>query len=132
MKPKTIGVIATIAIVTNILWIILMIAMEGDAPIFNTVADRISFIEAKAFLYRISYINAAFLTVIGTLFMTSLYLYSKKKYEFWSTIAFVFVPIYAVLNLFSYLSQIIIVPPLLALYSTPETKVLARLLHLKK
>ncbi len=125
MKPKIIGIIASVAIVTDLLWIFLMVSMEGDAPVFNSITERIGFVESKAMLYRISYINAAFLTIVGTVFMTSLYLHAKKKSEFWATVAFVFVPIYGSLNLFAYLSQVIVVPPLLDFYHILESKEIA-------
>lgn len=125
MKPKTIGIIAAIAIITDLLWILLMVAMEANAPVFNSLAERINYIESKATLYNVSYINAAFLTIIGTLFMTSLYIQSKRMNEFWATIAFVFVPIYGLLNLFSYLSQVFIVPQLLILFRSVESREIA-------
>ncbi len=128
MKPKTIGVILAISILANILWIILMFLTEGNAPVFNNVAERINFIESKAILYRVSYINAAFLTLIGIFFYTSLYIYSKEKSKFWPTIALVFIPIYGLLNLFSYLSQVIMVPPLIHLYNIPKSKEIASII----
>jgi hypothetical protein len=128
MNQKTIGIISSIAILTNIIWILLMMLMEGNAPVFKTLGERISFIESKAILYKLSYLNAALLTVIGILFMTSLYIYSRKKNEFWPTIALVFIPIYGILNLFSYLSQVFIVPALLNLYKLPESKEISSIL----
>jgi hypothetical protein len=128
MNKKTIGIISSIAIITNIIWIILMIAMEGNAPVFNSLAERISFIESKVILFKLSYLNAALLTIMGISFMTALFIYSKEKHIFWSTIAFVFIPVYGVLNLFSYLSQVMIIPPLINSYNQPGTRDIASVL----
>jgi hypothetical protein len=60
--------------------------------------------------------------------MGGLYVYCQVIAPEWSRIALVFVPVYGILNLFAYLSQITLVPALVEATFDPELAATARLL----
>ena len=75
-----------------------------------------------------AYANVTVLTLAVTMLMAGLYVYCKPVEPFWSVLAVVFVPVYCVLNLVAYFSQITVVPRLLELAQNPETGAMAEFL----
>ena len=128
MKNKHIGLLALSVFLTTIIWIILIIISESTTSSSETIEDKIAMIQSEQDLYRLAYLNAGLLTFLNIMFMSALYLYCKKTDNFWSTLSFAFVPIYGITNLFSYLSQVFLVPEIIDLYQSVESKNFARIL----
>ncbi|MCP4675561.1 MAG: hypothetical protein GY854_08655, partial [Deltaproteobacteria bacterium] len=70
-------------------------------------------------LFLTTYINAALLTVLCVFMFAGFYIYCRPRDELWSTVAFSMVPVYGVGNTVSYLSQVLVVPDLIAVFNDP-------------
>ena len=112
---KTLGVIALICLVVTGMWLGLLItttAMEGP------IASREEALASAASLgplHYVTYVNAALITVTATMLFAGLAVVCWPVNKLWTAMASGFVPIYGLLNLFAYVSQITIVPRLAAL-----------------
>lgn len=114
LKTKPLGIISLVTLVLTIIWLALLIMdMKSAGPMetFEQVLARVAKLDA---IFYLTYINATLITLSATMLFAGLYFYLKPIAPQWSIIGAVFVPIYSVLNLFAYLSQITIVPQLLA------------------
>ena len=128
MKNKHIGWLGLAVFLTTLTWIILLMLSDSTTLTPKTIDEKISMIQAEQNMYAFSYLNAGILTFFNIMFMSALYLFCKNYNEFWSTVSFVFVPIYGMANLFSYLSQVFLLPEIQELYQNPETQHFARVL----
>jgi hypothetical protein len=66
--------------------------------------------QTRGFVFYLTYINATLVTVFATMLLAGIYVYLRSALHGWPAIAFAFVPAYAALNLFSYVSQITLLP----------------------
>lgn len=112
-SPETarpIATVAGVALAGTILWAVLMLAGGGPPATFDAALEKVR-LDA---LHHATYLNAAFLTTLPvTALMAALYGYCKPHVPRWAGLAaIVFVPVYCVLNLLVYLSQITVVPML--------------------
>lgn len=57
--------------------------------------------------------------------MTAVYVYCRQHNLLWATVGFVFVPMYGLVNLLCYLSQVFVVPELLQWYQQPDMHAMA-------
>lgn len=128
MKTNTIGWISLILIFTTLLWIVLVALSESGAPEIKSIQDKIQSIENQKLLFRVGYLNAAFLTLVTVFFMSAIFAHFKETHSFWYTIAFPFIPIYGLANLISYLSQVFVVPDLISLFKESETQTVSLVL----
>lgn len=120
MQRRTqLGLILVLTISTAV-WVVLMVASVNQAGPIITPADALNYITQPTLLFRAVYINAALLTLINVIVMAGFYSWIYEKTEFWAPIYLVLTAIYGLLNLFVYLSQVTIVPRLLALYQVSE------------
>ncbi|MBN1812303.1 MAG: hypothetical protein JXA14_10740 [Anaerolineae bacterium] len=128
MKTRVTGILSlTVAITTAILAVILASTEMTAAPV-TTLEAKIESLGNLDFLFYLGYIDAALLTLLGVAMFTGFYLYCRADAAYWSAMGVVFVPIYGLGNLVSYLSQVFVVPHLLALYRQPETAAIAQVL----
>ena len=112
MNRKFFGIVSILDLIFTILWLILMIAcMRITGPI-NSLETAIKSITDIGFIFNLTYINAIILTILTIILFSGLYLYCKSSEPKLSIIGIIFIPIYGVFNLFSYFSQIAIVPKL--------------------
>jgi hypothetical protein len=94
-------------------WLIVMIADVMRQGPLDTFEQALAYVSRADGLFYLNYANAALLTVTATMLFGGLYLYFRSAASLWSFVGVLFVPIYGVLNLFSYLSQITVLPRLL-------------------
>lgn len=128
MKTRMLGVLALICLVFTTLWVTLLIyTMARTGPV-ETFEQALAFVAEPDGLFYLTYVNATLITLCATLLFAGLYDYFKPTAPEWSTFGLVFVPVYSVLNLFSYLSQITVVPRLLDFQRMPEYQAAASLL----
>jgi len=128
MQTKSIGVLSLICLILTILWLVFLIngmVFAGPLGTFDQVLTHVSKLD---WLFYLTYANAALITVSAVMLFAALYVHYKPAAPEWSTIGVTFVPIYGVLNLVVYLSQITIVPHLLELQTQPENQAFARFL----
>jgi hypothetical protein len=115
MKQKYYGYLSLLCLVLTAVWLVLLIvSMAGKGPM-DTLEQTIDAVAKAGTLDYASYVNMVLLTVLITALFTGLYIYSEKIDRELSLIGLVFVPVYCVLNLFAYLSQITLVPALIDL-----------------
>lgn len=132
MKVKTLGFISLLTLLSTITWLGATIAFNASAGALDTFDRVLAQVSSLEPLFFLSYVNAAILTLLNSLFMAGLYLYSRDRLPAWSTITAVFIPIYGTLNLVAYLSQVAVVPRLVDLQATDPAVdlLLQELIHL--
>lgn len=117
---RLISVLALVSFVLTLLWLVFMLTGVANYGIHEKFDELRSILSKEDTLFYLAYVNAALITVIVTLLFASLFVYCKAKSFIWSVIALIFVPIYSILNLISYLSQVTLVPYLLNLSNNPN------------
>lgn len=111
---------AILCLVFTVLWLILMIVSVSKTGSIITFEQAIDSVMNTGVLFYLTYINAVFVTITATIFFVHLYYYCRSLNVEWSLIGFAFIPIYSILNLFVYFSQIAVVPRLISLMNTSE------------
>jgi hypothetical protein len=119
MKNRLLGYLSLITFILTILWLILLaISISSSGPM-DSYEQVVSQLAKPDILFYLIYINAA-LTVFSVVFLYSgLFVYLNPYSPMLAEIGRGFIPVYAVMNLFVYLSQITIVPGLIALREQP-------------
>jgi hypothetical protein len=95
-----------------IIWVVTMIASSADVKPGWTATDYIRKITDPGFVFKLCYINATLFTIIVIIYMVILFRFFYGQYPLLSLSAIIFVPIYGLMNLFVYSSQVIILPAL--------------------
>ena len=114
MKTKMFGKVSLVCLIFSILWLLLMVLSIARIGSIDTLEQAIYSVANPDWLFYLTYISAVIFTILATILFVGLYLYCKPSEPEWSMIGLIFVPVYCVFNLFSYFSQITIVPKLLA------------------
>ncbi len=118
MKTRIFAIISLICMVATALWLGLFIAgMARNGPA-SGFEQALAFVHRQDALFYATYLNAALITLLATMLMTGLYLFCRPAAPEWSLIGLVFVPVYCLMNLVAYLSQITLVPMLVQLRQT--------------
>ena len=103
----------TFLLTTN--WVVLLIAdMAGAGPL-DTFEQILAHVSRLSWLYYIGYVNAGLVTLAAAALLAGLYVRLRHREPLWASIALVFVPVYAGLNLVVYMLQVTVVPGLLRL-----------------
>jgi len=114
-EKKTMGVIALVCLVVTVIWLALFVATTATEGAIESREQALASVASLGSLHYVTYINAALITVSATMFFAGLTVVCWPEDRLWSAMASAFVPIYGLLNLFAYVSQITIVPRLVAL-----------------
>jgi hypothetical protein len=128
MQTRTPGILSLICLLSTLIFLVLFIADMASAGPLLTFDQVLVHTARQTSLSFWAYANVTLLTVAVTMFMAALYVYCKPASPLWSVIGLVFVPVYCLLNLFAYFSQISIVPRLLELRLMPEYQGMAEFL----
>jgi len=123
MKTKMFGKVSLVCLIVSILWLVLMILSIARISSIDTQEQAINSVTNPDWLFYLTYINAVIITILATILFVALYLYCKPSEPEWSMIGLIFVPVYCMLNLFSYFSQITIVPKLLSYQNVADNDV---------
>jgi hypothetical protein len=110
MKRKLLVSLSLATLIVTILWIVFLIAGMATTGPVETFDQALALAQNPGIIFYLTYLNAALVTVFASMLMAGIYVYLRTAMHGWPTIAFVFVPAYAALNLFSYLSQITVLP----------------------
>lgn len=128
MQTKFTGWLSLLCLVLTVIWLALLIAgMAGAGPL-DTFERTLAYVKPLGVAFYLTYINAALITVVAVILFALLYRAYQSAAPEWAIIGLVFIPIYGVMNLCVYLSQVTVVPQLLQLQSMPEYQTLAPLL----
>ncbi len=126
MKTQTSGILAASVVILTLIWLSQMIGASVKYGSFEHFDDALAFArEQHWFYYNATYANALALTLFNMLLYGSLYGLLKKENPEWTAAGLVFVPLYAVLAMVAYLSQIIMIPALISQLEDPLTQPVA-------
>ena len=128
MKTRMLGILSLICLVLTTTWLALLIATMARSEPVETFEQALAFVARLDGLFYLTYINATLITLCATMLFAGFYIYFRPSAPEWSIIGLVFVPVYSALNLFSYLSQITIIPRLLAFQQMSEYRIASNLL----
>jgi hypothetical protein len=125
---KLAAVLCLVCLMLTVLWLGLLIAdmaTAGPLETFEQVAAHASRLHG---LFYATYHNVALLTVAAVALFAVCMPGSSRPHPAGSFIGLVFTPIYGVLNLVAYLSQVTLVPALVTLRLDPQTTAAADVL----
>jgi hypothetical protein len=128
MKIKTVGMLAVLSFLLTTLWLGLLVAGIVRSGPVATFEQALAAVARQGALYYLAYANAVLITLVVTALYTGLFAFCEPAASGWSLVGFVLVPVYCLLNLVVYVSQITVVPQLLALRQAPEHEATATLL----
>lgn len=109
---QTTRLLAILALVFSVLWLVLMIAGMASAGPLTTLDAAISYGYPLRPLFVLTYLNAALVTLSASALFGGLYAFARPRFPIGAPAAFAFVPAYCAINLFVYLSQITLLPGL--------------------
>ena len=109
------GALSLICLIVTAIWLGLLIYGTLTRGAVESYAEALAHAAALDLLDVITYVNAALITLTATMLFAGLYVLLRSEAPLWAAMGAVFVPIYGLLNLFAYLSQLTIVPRLAAM-----------------
>lgn len=115
MNNRVLGSISLITLLFSTIWIGLLIKVQVSSGPFNTFEQTLAHAARLDTVFYLTYINAFLVTISATALFTGLYLCLKPLSPTWSLMGLMFIPVYSLLNICVYLSQITILPRLLDL-----------------
>ena len=116
MKPQPIATVALITLLLTVVWLVLMIAGALASGPFADLDHMILTVAHPHWSHNPGYINAAVLTIFAAAFYVLLFHHTQPLADQPSRlVALIFIPVYAVLNLVVYVSQVTLVPALMPL-----------------
>jgi hypothetical protein len=125
MKTRLFACISALCGLATAAWLVLLIyATLRSGPIV-TFKQAVEVASRQEALFVATYLNAALITLLAAALMACLHLYCRADAPEWSLIGLIFVPIYAVMNLLVYLSQITLVRTLTVMAQTAEIQAMA-------
>jgi hypothetical protein len=114
MKHKVIGVLAACNFVLTLVWLTQMIGITIQYGSFELFDDALAFArEQHWFYYTATYANALLLTLVNAMLLGYLSSLFKEKNHEWAGVGLVFISLYAILAIVSYLAQLVLVPLLI-------------------
>ncbi|MFZ5809545.1 MAG: hypothetical protein ACOY16_09735 [Chloroflexota bacterium] len=125
---KLTGRLALLTLVFTILWLVFLIADMVSAGPLETFEQVSTHAARLGWLYYATYFNATLVTLSMVAFTSMLSAWLRPKAPDLAVIGLVFVPIYGVLNLIVYISQVTLVPALFDLRANPQTRETADIL----
>ncbi len=131
MSRRALGFLVIAHLVALLVWLATMIGIAATIGMPRSFHDSLTFVATRDwFSYDVCYANAVLLTVLGVMVWAGLYRFLRKELGFWAEVGFVFIPIYGIIALFSYVSQLVIVPGLVADTSETSAELLRHLMHI--
>ena len=118
---KLVAFLCLICLVLTALWVGLLVADMTSAGPLETFEQAVAHASRLHSLFYATYLNAALLTLAAVALFAALYAWLKPIAPDWAIIGLVFVPIYGVLNLVAYLTQVTLIPSLVALRADPQS-----------
>ncbi|MEW6182162.1 MAG: hypothetical protein AB1500_03160 [Bacillota bacterium] len=120
MQTRILGVVSLLCLTFTVIWLVFLITETAAAGPLETFDQVLAHTARLGTAFYLTYLNAALVTVCAITLFALLYLSYKPAAPGWSAVGAVFIPIYGVMNLAVYFSQITVVPRLLELHAGPE------------
>lgn len=128
MKLKGFGIVSILCLAATLLWLGLLIHAIASRGALDTVQKAAAALSGAGAAYYLTYFNAALITLLATVLFAGLYLACRDRGPALSLVGIVFVPVYCVLNLVVYLSQVSAVPAVVGAWQSMGNKGWALLL----
>jgi hypothetical protein len=125
MSKKALGGLILSVIVTTTFWILIMVYLGVTVDPASDLAEKVAALEQRGLLYYLNYSNAVLVTLLTVIMFAGFYVFLQKEHPIAALISIVFIPIYGIGNLISYLAQTLVIPQLIDLASLSETRPLA-------
>jgi hypothetical protein len=119
-RHKLLGTISLICLVVTVIWLALFIYGTATQGAIESYEQALASVTDLGLLHTLTYVNAALVTLSAIMLFAGLTVRSWSEAPLWAAIGAAFVPIYGLLNLFAYVSQITIVPQMAALEPAPD------------
>jgi hypothetical protein len=114
-RNALLGTIALICLIFTAVWVLLLIYQASTQGSAETADQAVAYVANLDPLFYLTYGNAALITLSATMLYAGLYVMLRADAPLWAAMGMAFLPVYGLLTLFSYMSQITIVPRLAAL-----------------
>ena len=98
VNTKLLSALSLTCLMFTILWLFFLIVGLSAAGELDTFEKVLSHISTLDVVFRLTYVNAALITVNAVMLFAALYIYYKPVASEWATIGIVFVPIYGAMN----------------------------------
>ena len=116
------GVLVVLTAVLTIAWLGLLMYSAYLTGFADTLGEAVANAIAHGWVFYVGYANVTLITIVAMTLFAGFYVYCRQAAPTWAVIGLVFVPVYGVLNLVVYVSQITFVPPLLDQYQANGTE----------
>jgi hypothetical protein len=114
-RNALLGTVALICLIFTAVWVLLLIYQASTLGGPETADQAVAYVARLAPLFYVTYGNAAMISLSATMLFAGLYIMLRADAPLWAAMGVAFVPAYSLLTLFAYVSQITIVPRLVAL-----------------
>ncbi len=114
MRARHLAPISLATLIATAVWLIFLIAGTASVGPIETAQQALDYAGRAGAVFYLTYANAALITLLATMLFAGLYSFLRAAAPIGARVAIIFVPAYAAMNLFVYLSQISILPRLLA------------------
>jgi hypothetical protein len=115
IRTRLLGALSLTCLIVTVIWLALFIYQTATQGSVETFEQALASVAQLDVLYYLTYANATLITISATMLFAGIDVLCKKDAPLWSAMAAAFIPIYGLLNLFAYVSQITIVPRLVEL-----------------
>jgi hypothetical protein len=129
MQTRNLGILSLTALALTIVWLVLLIGRQAAFGAVTSFEQALTQAASLDLGYYLTYLNAALITIVVVLLFAGLYVFCRQYAPQAAVMGFAFVPVYAVFNLFVYLSQISIVPRLMLSSDSAALLLLGQLLQ---
>jgi hypothetical protein len=119
-RHKLLGTISLICLVVTVIWLAMFIYGTATQGAIETYEQALASVDDLGALHTLTYVNATLVTLGAVMLFAGLAVRTWSAAPLWTAMGAAFVPIYGLLNLFAYLSQITIVPRMAALQPVPD------------
>ncbi|MGD1994562.1 MAG: hypothetical protein PVI59_15310 [Anaerolineae bacterium] len=119
-KHTLLGTISLICLIVTVVWLVLFIYASATQGAVETPEQALDSVADLGLVHHLTYVNATLVTLSAVMLFAGLAVRCWSEASLWAAMGAAFVPIYGLLNLFAYLSQITIVPRLAALRPAPD------------
>lgn len=122
ISDRQLGWFALATAVLTMLWLVLLFYSLHLTGVADTFDQAVEHAIAHGWVFYVGYANTILITIVAMLLFAGFYVYCRSVGPTWAVIGLVFVPVYGVLNLVVYVSQLTVVPPLLEQYQANGTE----------
>ena len=109
-QQKYIKIIALVLLIQTIIWVVLTYLSLSQVQTDWNNTDFLKWVANPDIAYLGNYINATLITIVVVVLYVLIFHFLKPNYENLAFVGLLFIPIYGIFNIFSYSTQISVVP----------------------